>query len=423
MKIKTYKIITSLALIVSCGAFFLLNYVTGNISYIFALNILILIIICRLSGFSIFTLQSITINYIQLPIVYQKSIGSSYGLLELSASSLEYEKIFLGIFLYNITIVLLLLFTNCLSKENKKQKFNIKIKGRAVSILSILSIVFAIIAFPKMPLFYSGINRFDSLLPGKAWNHLSIVCLLFLYNNYKTSKIVRFAYFFCITWFLLHFERVDIIGLISFIIIMKNKYKNISKTIKVSNIIRTGLLVLVTFSIFTAIGNLRSGSEASDLNKPFKGIFVQKTASDIAYIYNISIVYSRYRSLNGATYIQYLYETVPTLSPPITTVNELSSNFMYPGGQFILSEPIINFGIFFIPVATIILFFIVYRILSIKNVISVYWYYILLAATFRINWYGIQYVETAIIWIIPIIYFLLQKTQSFDSLDWSIKGH
>ena len=151
------------------------------------------------------------------------------------------------------------------------------------------------------------------------------------------------------------------------------------------------------------------------LSKVLRKVLVQNTAADVAYVYNSSIDY--YMSNNlllGKSYQEYLIETIPLLDSDIRIDKMLAENYNAPGGQFILSEPLMNFGILGIVVFAIMEMFIYYKILSKNNRYRFFLYCFLILTVFRTTWYGLVYIEKAIIYFIPIIYFI---TKFLDSID------
>lgn len=74
------------------------------------------------------------------------------------------------------------------------------------------------------------------------------------------------------------------------------------------------------------------------------------------------------------------------------------------GGEFILSEPYMNFGVIGIILFPIIEFCIYSMILSKNNRYRFFLYSFLMLTVFRTSWYGWMYIEKAIVYFIPIIY-------------------
>ena len=117
----------------------------------------------------------------------------------------------------NFIWILIFTNTNIIELEkNKMIKSNYQLNDFFVFFLCICAIFSILIAFPRLPFVkvadISG--RFSALLPGNAWNHITIVCLILLIPSFKKNKLTKLTYLFCIFWFLSHYERVDIIGLL-----------------------------------------------------------------------------------------------------------------------------------------------------------------------------------------------------------------
>lgn len=405
MKIKKSTLINLayvISFIIICLIFYL---ITKSYIPLFICNFALCLAIVIKCKFSMFSLKMIIVNYILLPLLYQMLTGSSYGLLELGLVELNYFVILISIMLYNIVFIILINTTNVLEKEKEKIDNKFIIRGKTKYLLALLAIASIIIAFPRLPFSYNSSGRFQALLPGNAWNHITIICLIFLIGNLKNDKLIQFTYGFCIFWFLSHYERVDTIGLLLLLVIIFFVRKKIK--INMPKLLIIGTIFLIIFSTMTYVGVKRSKSNDIGL---LKNLIVQSTASDLAYVYNISIDYSRTNSkLYGITFIQYFIEAIPFLEYDKSVTKLLSNEYVFPGGEFILSSSIMNFGVFFVPIFAILEFWILYRIIISRKNITVIIYLFFVAATFRINWYGINYIETGMIYVIPFIYIVFTK--------------
>lgn len=390
--------------------------ISKNILILFILNVFLMGETILNFKISIFSLKSVIINYILFPLIYQYYTGTSYGLLQLNYVDIHYYYIFISIFLYNITSLLFLKFYKFNNEEKKKLKIPYTISNNIGILLCLLAIICSIIAFPTLPFTFNSANRFNALLPGNAWNHVVIICLIFLLGNLKNNKFVKFTFLFCAFWFLSHYERVDMIGIIVllvFIYFSKHEIKlNFTKYIKYF----VGIIIL--FIGMSYIGATRGGTSINSLTK---SLFTQSTACDIAYVYNISIDYSQnYGLVHGNSYKQYIVELIPFISYNKSITNLLKSKYIFPGGEYLLSAVVMNFGIYFIPLFTLIEDYVIVKIIKSKKLYFTLIYLFILTASFRINWYGLIYIETGLVYIIPVLLFIyckLFKSLFFEKSD------
>lgn len=390
--------------------FFFSYFNSKNIVLLFALNFILVLEIVFKCKLSLFSLKSLIINYILFPLLYQYIYGESYGLLELNASSIHYPMILLSIFLYNITTFLFLNLSEFKKEELRKLQITYKLKDTSVLVLCIFTIICCIIAFPTIPFSYNAAHRFDALLPGNAWNHIVLICLIFLLGNLKTNKTVVFTYLFSCFWFLSHYERVDMLGLISLLLLIYFAKKNIK--LHIVKVIKMSAIVIILFIIMINVGYNRGGYKADNI---LKNIFVQSTAADIAYVYNISLDYNMNNDLlYGNSYKQLIIESIPLLNYKNSIPRILEAEYVFPGGEYLLSAPVMNFGLIFVPIFTIIENFILLKIIKSKNNYLYIVYLFIVASSFRINWYGLTYIETGLLYIIPLLLFIYRNI--FSSL-------
>lgn len=161
------------------------------------------------------------------------------------------------------------------------------------------------------------------------------------------------------------------------------------------------------------IGEFRVGNDAINFLDLVKKIFVQNTASDVAYVFNSSINYNKNNELlKGKTYVTYLVKTIPLLDYSYRVENILQEQYNTPGGDFFLDEPLMNFGIIGIIIYPIIELGIYYLILKKHSDYSFFVWIFLMATSFRTSWYGLLYIEKGIIYFIPIIYIIVKMFNS-----------
>lgn len=381
---------------------YILFYLFKTPNILFVSNILLLIYILVKAKFSYFSMKAIVMNYILFAVFFQYNTGKSYGILEVSKIELHYFLIIFLIFIYNSINIIWFSCSKVLEKEKKLLNNEFKIGKLSIYFCCTLAIITAIIAFPGMPFNKEYLNnRFGGMIKGSAWNHLSIVCLLFLLPEFKKNNFVKLTYAFVIFWFVSHYERVDIIGLIFFIFVYILSRK---KNIKITNYIATGIIALLCILLMVYMGERRVNNKVS-IEEIFRKTLVQNTAADIGYVFNSSIeFYKNERLLMGKTYITYLIELLPFTDSDVRAGNILNDKYGTPGGEFILSESLMNFGIIGVIIFQIIEFSIYTLILSKNSKYRFLVYAFLMMTVFRTTWYGWIYIEKAVVYFIPTIY-------------------
>lgn len=406
MKLKKENIILISIVILMMCIYFLIG---RNSNILFASNLILCVFICIKAKFSLFSIKTILINYVLIALAFQYNTGKSYGLLSLGIYPLRYELMCTIALIYNFILLIYILNTRILENEEILLKHKVQENMIFSTICSIFAIIFSIIAFPSLNFSFGTSARFDSLLPGNAWNHMAIISLIFAMPNFKKSAIVKFSYAFCIIWFLSHSERVDMIGLILALIIMLllNGRESAKKILSFRNW-KYYLVGIIIIFVFIYIGEYRGGRTEFDISKLTRKILIQSTAADIGYVYNTAILHTEYNGYShGKTYLLYIYKLIPFMSASSFDASSILRNtYGTPGGIFILAEPYMNFGIIGIIVFAIVELTIINSIVKKKRDYNFFLYVFLLATPFRVTWYGLMYIEKGVVYIIPIMYVL-----------------
>ncbi|MCI8362659.1 MAG: hypothetical protein HFJ41_06025 [Clostridia bacterium] len=403
-KMTKKNIIESIIILILLNIFLFTYYITKQSNLLLLFNILIVIYIIVKAKYSMFTIKILILNYILSPIYFQYNFGNSYGVLQSSNIPLYYVEINTILIIYNVITCLVLINSNILEKEKELLKLRPKTSKVFSNICSIIAIIFAIVAIPSLPFKSFGETvRFNHLLPGDAWNHLVIISLIFAYPNLKESKMVKFSYIFCILWFLAHYERVDIIGIIILIVILS--ICNIKNKISIKQIMKYGLILITVLLVLVFIGEARVNNK-SNINF-IRKILIQNTASDLGYIYNVSVEYAKNEKLlKGKTYLAYVVEAIPLIPSQQRIERFLEKQYNTPGGSYLLSEPLVNFGIIGVIIFSLLEFFIINLILNMKSSYRFYVYCFIIVAIFRICWYGVIYVEIGLLYFIPLLFLM-----------------
>lgn len=384
----------------------------NNENVFFYFDVFLAVLIIAIATFSIISIIAIVEIYPLISIMVQYNSGQSYGLLQLASNSgmvalhyLEFGKI---IMLGLITMLVFISSTNFL--ENEKTVFSRKIivPISASKFISVVSVISVIIAFPKLPFIgYNSATRFQALLPGNAWNHLAIAAMLIaIVTHFDDSFLIKFNSFFVCFWFLSHYERVDISSFILGIVVIIVRRKKINVTFK--QFTRVFLLLIFLIVILVFLGDVRQGVKSFSIPEISKEIFVQKTATDIAYVFNISIDYAlKYSLLLGKTYLTYFQEVIPLLHAKDAISSILSSCYPDPGGIFIFSEPFMNFSYAGVIGESVILLTILNCICKFKNMYSTFLYMFITTTVIRLLWYGLSFGFMAIFYFLPLLVLII----------------
>lgn len=375
-----------------------------NVYVLFLIDMFLLFLIVYKAQFSLITIWAIVPNYTLMCVFYYYVTDIAYGKLAF-INKLQYNKMCELLILYNCVLVLFTYFSSFLDYEKGIYEKDVKIDNISANICALLAVVMAYIAFPSFNFIFDNTNRFNALLPGHFWNHFSVILLIFSVGNLKKSRLVRICYCVVIMWFLLHSERVDILGLILFLLIRycsKKKYQFSLKTMSI-----VSCVCIAIFLLFIYIGNIRAGEQFVVSTSGFmQSFFTQSTASDLGHVFNGTLEYVDQKGLlYGKTYITYLQGIIPTLEQPLRAGHIIESYYHTAGGEFILTEPYMNFSFLGIVIIIPIYVCIVLKIIRKNSMYNRIVFYFLTVAAIRYLWYGLTYIETGIIYLIPLTYF------------------
>lgn len=375
-----------------------------NVYVLFLVDMFLLFLIVYKAQFSLITIWAIVPNYTLMCVFYYYVTDIAYGKLAF-IHKLQYNKFCELLILYNCVLVLFTYFSSFLDYEKEIYEKDVKIDNISANICALLAVVMAYISFPSFNFIFDNSNRFNALLPGHFWNHFSVILLIFSVGNFKKSRLVRICYCVVIMWFLLHSERVDILGLILFLLIRycsKKKYQFSLKTMSI-----VSCVCIAIFLLFIYIGNIRAGEQFVVSTSGFmQSFFTQSTASDLGHVFNGTLEYVDQKGLlYGKTYITYLQGIIPMLEQPLRAGHIIESYYHTAGGEFILTEPYLNFGFLGIVIIIPIYVCMVLKIIRKNSMYNRIVFYFLTVAAIRYLWYGLTYIETGIIYLIPLTYF------------------
>lgn len=388
-----------------------------NNTVLILLNIGLVFIAFSQFKMDLITYMVLCIEILIIPITIQYYTGTSYGMLEMGIVPLHLSEFLSYTFIYCVVFLSISIFS-----DFKKQEFNlIETPGLDLNNLNILfnnvvAVVFTIVAFPRLSMHIQGAGeRFNMLLPGHAWNQLAIVALLFNLKYLKERTSVKLAYIFVICWFLLNGERADITGLVLglFVYFLIRNKKNIEKMSHLKNIL--AVVCLIAFLLLlNLIINIRNGEKIS-LSQNLKTLITTPTISDVSYIFNVVIAYSKsFSKLNGSLFLTNIFSIIPLYNNDLFGTL-MSSVYPYPGGEPWLAQPLLDWGkigLIFSPIIDLCLL----KVITLKdNRFFKMEYLAFLCLVPRAVWYGRSYTFTTLIFFVPIMYLINKLIISFNS--------
>lgn len=379
---------------------------------LFWIDIFLFFMIVIRAQFSIMSLWTLISNYMLINVYYVYKTGMGYGNLQRLTNIYMFDIAF-ALLIFNIILVGWAYLSRFLYDENKVLTCDIPISKVTARILAGLAIIMSFIAFPNLGFGFAD-TRFQALLPGHFWNHFSVVFLIFATAKIKESRFVKLCLIIVTVWFLSHGERVDMIGLYSYLLI---KYCVIKKYhFNVKSIVKLFLPCTLAFLLLIYIGGVREGYTFS-ADKLISSVFSQGTASDIGHVFNGTIDYVKKNGLlYGKTFITYIQGMFPFLNQPFRAGAIIADYYKTAGGEFFLTEPMLNYGYLGIIVLVNLYIGFIYKInkKNTKYGRIVSWF--LTATAFRYLWYGLTYIQTALVYLIPCVAIFIKflpHTKSF----------
>lgn len=405
---KNKKIVSIILILIGSGLFFLnvkgiYSENNSSIKIVFLLNILVWIISIYLLKIDLISIVIFCINALLFPIMIQYYTGKSYGILQQNLFPIHIGEILTFTYLYCVTFLIWAIIFNFKRSESVISHVQVNDYSTLnIAFNNLVAIIFAIVAFPRLGLVTNGMNRFEMLLPGHAWNQLAIVGLLFNLP-YLTKRVsVKLTYFFVIFWFLLNGERADITGLILGLICY---YFVKNKDIKLFKCFCFFLVSILFLILLNVIVILRNHGQLT-LNNAITSIIVTPTLSDVSYLYNVSIdFWQKYGILHGQIFKSDLISIIPFTTPQGFD-SIIRYNYFSPGGEPFLSQPLMDWGI----VGLIIRSFLdclLFKLITIpKNSFFKLEFITILCSVPRMVWYGRSYLFSSLFFFIPIIYII-----------------
>lgn len=395
----------------------LVYYCNSNIIKFCYVTLLFLVILSK-AKFSFFSV----LTFILLFTLFQEFMLEAFNIgTGMLITGREANNSFLELYLCtNIFCVIEFLFidgTNIIENEKKMYLINISMTDFWAIFFSILSLIMTILIFPTFPTFKTTlVNRFNSgIIPFSGFAGLVLLLVAVTYDSARKLKFIYIIDFFIIFWFVGHAERVEALGLIIYLILkylnqssleLNNIFQVIKKHYKLGVICISG----VGFLIWIGITRTIEHSQNISLEDLVSKIFIQSTASDVAYIFNCSVdLWTNGNLFNGSTYLSYISELMPFGLNISTSEMAIKEYYFTVGGCPFFAEIIMNFGILgIIPMITVF-FSIHYFILRKANEFKAIFWIPIVIEIFRTAWYGWTGWFTLSFWITPVLYLIITR--------------
>ncbi len=386
-------------LLLSSEIIMLLFCLAFNLPFLmYFINLAAIITIIARSKFSLFSIKCFIAFYILVPLFAKEYFNFGSGILMFTQLEMQPVMINIIIFLYLAINLFFINNSTILAKEKTIYKKMESYSNAPVVLFFVLAIIAIVAYYP--PAFLKGGNtdRFYHLIPGNFWNHFCVILLLFtLPSLNKKNLYVYLPWLFVIAWCFLKHERVDAIGLTLVLLFWHIHKGYISKRMFL-------FLTIIIVVLLSVMGFTRVGWNMGGLRTMLLNVIVQTTSSDICYILNSAIVYvSEYGYLGGQTYLSYIGELIPFISLAQDASTILQETYGHPGGIHLLAEPFMNFGVLGVAFYSLIECSFLYFVFSRKSRVKCIYYFYFVAASFRYCWYGISYLETGVVILIPFI--------------------
>jgi len=348
-------------------------------------------------GFGTYSL--ILIYFPLLSLIIFGPIGQVSPSLNYSSGLIEGNFVELGFgiaYFYLVWSLLLYFF----KKDIRFDFTYIKEIAKRGNIGLISTIIFSFIAIATAFLYLPGqigglyYSRIYNLLPGRGWNILFLISYFFVFIGKKgwLRNIVLVA---TPIWFILHYKRVEILGIILFYATFtyyKFKIKRIRIDKKILKIIFI-VLILLLFSFIGLIRNL-SDSNSVSFSQTATSLINYPTVQDVIFSSAASIEYTKVFS-KVDTLLYYPTQIVPSFfhAPDKYAYEIVRDTMNTNSGMFVIGEFYMNLGFFGLLVAPFLAYFILFFPFRIMNLIfgkmgKTLTYYVLIATLPRIFWYG-----------------------------------
>lgn len=322
-----------------------------------------------------------------------------------------YDDLAISIISFLLTVLFFCWFTKLIKREKKFYAIDIKLNNTTAIGFVFCAFILVLLVFPSMPtLNYAsgGRARNESVPYGVVM--LALVLLGICCDSCKQHKWFYGIYLFVIVWIFGHGERVELLGLISYISLRymnKINFSNIKTSIKKhkKRLVYAGVILAVFFAAIIGFKRNDSGSIIT-VQYFLTNLFIQGTAGDAVYDFNCAAdMWYAGDGMYGLTYLDYLIQLVPGANSNYSPAVILFNRYNTMGGSLFFGEAMMNFGIIGVLIFNVVfLAFFNCFLNSSKHIKSWMWIPVVIEV-FRICWYGINGWILATFIEVPLLYF------------------
>lgn len=370
------------------------------------------IMVCWKAGLSFMSAFCFIVNYSLLPQYIAYTGGNVYGLLGLGYIKIYFFELCYCCYALNTVIYAFIVFTSFIQNERKVFKKDYNFSYTTVILLSITAILLTLLIFPDMSFGFDGENRFDSgIISFSGWSCIPFFLLSLGLLSKKRKKTVYSATGFVCLWYMMHGERVDVVGMLFFFAMVYFHSKKRRK----QDIISVALVGMFLVAVLLAIGSWRGGDSFSIQNL-ISSIVVQSTVCDVTNVFNASVdTFYKGNVFGGITYLSYLINCIPRMPDSYSFQCLIGETYRSAGGGLFFAEPIANFGFILTSVEILLFVYFVYYITKKQTKYRSLIYAELCLSIFRSAWYGLNYPIVTILYFIPAVLLLNKFTWTVSS--------
>lgn len=380
----------------------------------FIISIVLLILIICNAKFSFFSELSFILWFSYLQGFLREIIGSISGsTLAFVGITMPYyyNDLAISIISFLLTVLFFCWFTKIIQREKRYYITDCNLNRITAIVFIICALLLIILVFPSMPtLTYASGSRARNENVSYGLVMIALVLLGICLDSCKNHKWFYGVYSFAIIWIFGHGERVELLGLLSYIALRylnRIDYSSIKNSIKKhkKRLVYTGVILAVIFAAIVGFKRNDSGSTIT-IKYFLTNLFIQGTAGDTVYDFNCSAdMWHTGEGLYGITYIDYLLQLIPGASTSYTPAEILFKEYNTMGGSLFFGEAMMNFGIVGVIIFNVIFMAFFNSFLNSTKHIKGWMWIPVVIEVFRICWYGIDGWILAAFIEVPILYF------------------
>lgn len=278
-----------------------------------------------------------------------------------------------------------------------------------------VALVATIIFLPSVPSARYNSSP-ESLLPGNAWNALALVAYFFVFFGRRTL-LQRFTVIAVPAWMLLHFLRVEVLGLALIALLTATRHYRSILSARALNVAMLAIFTLFGFAYIGTVRNTGFKISADSAAQAAHSIANYPTVQDVLYSTAAAIDYAD--NVNRVpTLLWYGPRLVPFAESFPDVDDFIRRRYVTNNGLIFIGEVYLNFGpLGFLgaPFLLLLLFILPLRVTSLFGVHGkLMGYYLLVTLTARVFWYGPIYLLKPAIVIAPVLLLLFHGLRSLE---------